>query len=139
MFIQESDYEVQVRQEIKTLLTNDNGNTLAIAERMAQDQIRAYIGGRFDMDAVFSSMGEKRDFFIVMLVIDLTLYHLWSKRSPRNTPEVRKVRYEDALQWLTDVSTGKTPTMLPPLEPSEDNTVSEISIQSRYKPNDNKF
>ena len=140
MFIEESDYEVQVRQELLQLLTNENDNTLTISERMAQDQIRSYLGGRYDMDVVFGKQGQQRDMFLVMIVIDLALYHLWSKRSPRNTPEVRKVRYQDALEWLQDVSTGKTPVSLPPLQaPENDNTPLEISITSRHAPNDNKF
>ncbi len=140
MFIQESDYEVQVRQEIKSLLTNDNANTLAVAERMAQDQIRGYLGGRYNMDLVFSKEGDRRDFYLLMIAIDLALYHLWSKRSPRNTPEIRKTRYNDAIEWLTNAGNGNTPTSLPAAEITEDNSKPvEISITSRYAPNDNKF
>lgn len=138
MFINESDYDVQVRQEILSLLDTSEGNAnLGTAERMAIDQIKQYIGGRYDCDTIFSATGENRDMFIVMITIDIALYHLWSKRAPRKIPELRAQRYQDALDWLKGVGDGTLKSDLPQLD--GDSFKSEVSIVSRYPQNFNKY
>ena len=138
MFINESDYDVQVRQEILSLLDTSEGNAnLGTAERMAIDQIKQYIGGRYDCDTIFSATGENRDMFIVMITIDIALYHLWSKRAPRKIPELRAQRYQDALDWLKGVGDGTLKSDLPQLD--DDSFKSEVSIVSRYPQNFNKY
>lgn len=138
MFINESDYDVQVRQEILSLLDSSDGNAnLGTAERMAIDQIKQYIGGRYDCKTIFSATGDDRDMFIVMITIDIALYHLWSKRAPRKIPELRAQRYQDALDWLKAVGDGTMQSDLPQL--GDDEYKSDISIVSRYKQNFNKY
>lgn len=52
-FIQETDYEVQARQEMIRLLDgSDERTALLKAERFAVSQIRKYIGGRYDCDTI---------------------------------------------------------------------------------------
>lgn len=137
-FITENDFEVQVRQEILSLLDgSDEKTAVALAARMATDQIRQYIGGRYDCDTIFAAEGENRDHFIVMITIDILLYHLWAKRAPRKIPEYRATRYQDALDWLKAVGSGEMDSALPQLPPDEYS--GNVWIKSKYKPNDNKF
>lgn len=137
-FIQESDYEVQARGELLRLLDGtDERAAILQAERFAISQIRKHLGGRYDCNTLFSATDEDRDDYIIMITIDLTLYHLWSKKSPKTTPEHRKIRYDDALAWLTSVGSGETPTDLPQLPTDE--YQGDVRIFSRYKPNDNKY
>lgn len=138
MFIQESDYEVQVRQEIMSILdTSTEKSALEMAERMAIDQIKSYLSGRYDMEAIFSKEGEERNHFLLMIAIDIALYHLWSKRAPRKIPEMRSQRYQDALDWLKTVGEGTLSTDLPQLQ--GDDFFGNCLIRSKYKPNVNKF
>lgn len=137
-FIQESDYEVQARQEMLRLLDDtDTRAAILQAERFAISQIRKYIGGRYDCNTLFSAKGEERDEYIIMITIDITLYHLWSKKAPKTIPENRKVRYNDALDWLTNVGSGEMPTDLPQLP--MDNYKGDVRVYSLYRPNDNKY
>lgn len=54
-FIQESDYEVQARDEMMRLLDKtENRAAILQAERFAISQIRKYIGGRYDCATIFS-------------------------------------------------------------------------------------
>jgi phage gp36-like protein len=138
-FINDSDYEVQVRSEILTLLDckeEDGMHALRFAEKMAMDQIRNYIGGRFDMNKVFAAEGDSRDMFIVMTTIDIALYHIWAKKAPRKIPEYRVVRYNDALDWLKEVANGSS-CNLPQL--SDDNYSGDFIIESKYRQNINKY
>ena len=135
-FITDTDYDVQTRQEILAILDNtDLHSKMRAAEKMAEDQIRNYIGGFYDMYSVFNKIGDERDQYIVMITIDSALYHLWSQKAPRKISEFRSQRYQDALDWLKIVAGGGK-CSLPPL-PGEV-FASDIIIQSRPL-NNNKY
>lgn len=137
-FIQQTDYEVQARKEILTLLDGtDERSAILKAERFAISQIRKYIGGRYDCQTIFSAVGYDRDDYIVMITIDIALYHLWAKKAPKSVPLHRKERYSDALDWLTNVGSGEMPTDLPQLP--TDSYRGDLRIYSLHKPNDNKY
>jgi phage gp36-like protein len=137
-FITDEDYEVQARNEILKMLDDTIDNTVfRRAEHMAIDQIKSNLAGRYDLTTVFDKEGDERNMFIVMTVIDMALYHIWAKKAPRQIPEVRKDRYQDAIDWLTAVSEGKRLTDLPRVEIGGND--SGVIIKSLYTPNGNKF
>ena len=59
--------------------------------------------------------GDTRDQLIKMHLIDLVLYHLHSRINPRNIPELRLTRRDEAISWLKMVNEGKITTGLPVL------------------------
>lgn len=122
---------------IRLLDGTDDRTALLQAERFAISQIRKYIGGRYDCDALFSATADQRDDYIIMITIDITLYHLWAKKAPKSVPEHRKERYSDALDWLTNVGSGSMPTDLPQLSTTD--YAGDVRITSRYQPNTNKY
>ena len=137
-FLTENDFEVQVRNEILTLLDGSVEKTaVELATRMATDQIRQYIGGKYDCDTIFAATGDDRDHFIVMITIDILLYHLWAKRAPRKIPEYRVTRYQDVLDWLKSVGSGELQSALPQLP--DDEYEGRIAIKSKYKPQNHKY
>jgi phage gp36-like protein len=138
MFITDDDYTVQAKQEVLTLLDpTEQRSALRQAEKYAIAEITKRIGGRYNMSDVFSKTDDERDMYIVMIVIDIALYHLYSQKAPRNTPKYRDTRYHDALDWLISVGSGETPTDLPTFP--EEIYKGEVRIFSLYKPNDNKY
>lgn len=115
-FIIDTDYDMQIKAEIKALLDTSNDlHALKRAEDTAMSQIRKYLSGRFDMSQIFidASDPDLRDQFIVTITIDITLYHLYSKTPHRDIPTHRANRYQDALNWLRDAGTGELATDLP--------------------------
>jgi len=137
-FLTENDFDVQVRQEILSLLDgSDEKTAVGLATRMATDQITQYIGGKYDCKTIFAAEGDNRDHFIVMITIDILLYHLWAKRAPRKIPEYRATRYQDALDWLKSVGSGELQSALPQLP--DDEYIGLISIKSKYEPNNHKY
>lgn len=137
-FITDSDYSVQARSEIIKMLdgTEDNAS-FRIAEKMSIDQLKKSLSGRYNLTTIFEKEGDERDMFIVMIIIDMSLYHMWSKKAPRMIPDYRKERYQDAIDWIKSVGEGKTPTDLPRI--ADDDYTGEIRIKSIYTKNDNKF
>jgi len=140
-FLKDSDYNVQIRSEIAKIIDNTTGSiNLLQAEGMAIAQIRNHIAGRYDCNKIFTPAGDvdTRDQYIVMIVIDLALYHLWSKEGPNNIPKTRELRYEDALKWLTAVQKGQDAD-LPALTNESGEEESDIRIWSEQTKESNRF
>lgn len=135
-FLTENDYSVQIRKEILHML-DDSQDKHAIrqAEDIAISQVKHHLSGRYDITELFNT--EDRDAYLIMLVIDLALYHLWSKKAPKEIPEYRAQRYQDAKDWLEKVGEGSIPTDLPPIH--TDINTGDIRLFSAYPPLNNKF
>jgi phage gp36-like protein len=63
--------------------------------------------------------GDNRDQQLVQYMIDISLYHIHSRISPRNIPEFRVKRYDDAVCWLKMVMEGDVTSAIPPLQPPQ--------------------
>lgn len=138
MFITDEDYDVQTQTDVLRLLdSSDDKHRLRQAEKYAMGEINKRLAGRYDMTAVFSKTGDDRDAYILMIAIDIAIYHLYSQKAPRQIPEYRQIRYDNALEWLRDTGTGSNPTDLPPI-PS-DEFKGQVRIWSIHKPNNNKY
>lgn len=142
-FLLTTDWDVQVRAEIARILdaTTESAKLLQ-AENMAIAQIKNHLSNRYDIAAIFApvpvSGTDERDKYIVMLTIDLALYHLWSKEGPNNIPKTRELRYTDAIEWLTAVQNGKPCNL--PLLPNDDGTITgDVRIWSKHKPENNRY
>jgi hypothetical protein len=143
-FLKESDYTVQLRSEISKIIDPSQQKTkLLKAENMAIGQIRNHIAGRYDCDAIFQRVAEGeaeptwRE-YIIMIVIDLALYHAWSGESPNSIPKHRELRYNDALKWLQDIQKGKSAD-LPEILNDDGESVNDVRIYSLHKPENNRF
>ncbi len=137
-FLTDDDYDVQLRSEIGRIIdTTDDKIKLRRAEDFAIAQIKNYIGGRYDLDKVFNCPKDERNDFIVMITIDIALYHLWSKEGANKIPQTRTDRYADALDWLKAVQKGAD-TQLPLIE-TDNKQSGNLRIWSKHKPSDNRF
>lgn len=141
-FIQETDYEMQVKQEIIRLLTAQefyNSAKLVRAEQTAIHQIRNRIGKRYDCSKIFAAVvpgdPDMRDQWIVTITIDIALYHLYSQTGSKDIPEHRANRYQDAIDWLKDVGNGDTIPELPTITDEDGNEYSEVRINSKPQEN----
>jgi hypothetical protein len=150
-YIVESDYSMQIKPEIIRLLGNIRDHSLTVdsydwynssnvirAEHTAIAQIRNRIGKRYNCDVLFGTAGAplvgdhfNRDQWIVTIVIDITLYHLYSQTGMKDIPQHRQDRYSDAIDWLRDVGNGTTQADLLPVTDTEGTEYSEVKIWSR--------
>ncbi len=143
-FLQESDYDVQVRSEISKIIDDtDNRTKILKAQKMAIAQMKNHLAGLYDVNAIFVDAPEDdeedtRDQYIVMLAIDITLYHLWTKEGGNNIPKTRELRYNDALEWLKAVQSGAQAD-LPALTNDNGEEISFVRIWSEGKQESNRF
>ena len=140
MFLTTEDYTALIRNEIKDiLLENYSEAKLRVAQQMAIDQVKNYLSGRYDVAEIFSKEGTERNAHIVMLTLDCTLYHLYTSTVPKRMPEIRSVRYQDAIDWLKAVGSGEISANLPLIKSQDGQQLLGIKIQSKYSPSSNKW
>ena len=133
MFLTTEDYTALIRNEIKDiLLENYSEAKLRVAQQMAIDQVKNYLSGRYDVAEIFSKEGTERNAHIVMLTLDCTLYHLYTSTVPKRMPEIRSVRYQDAIDWLKAVGSGEISANLPLIKSQDGQQLLGIKIQSKY-------
>jgi phage gp36-like protein len=133
-YLLDADYSVLIRADrLDTVLVGDSG-AKSWAERMAQAQMESYLRSRYNVAAIFSAATEPADLRhpdLVMYLVDMVLYHLHSRVQPRNIPELRQKRYDDALAWLEMVASGKLSPNLPDI-PEQEGTGAVSRFGSDY-------
>lgn len=103
-FINPEDYDASIHGEILSRLTRDDDAIVEICEDRAIAEMRGYLSARYDVDAIFSAEGSARNQLILMMAIDIAVYHLFSIHNPKNMSQIRKDRYERAVEWLKQVA-----------------------------------
>ncbi len=69
--------------------------------------MRSYLDKFYDCDAIFSARGEERHSLILMFALDITIYHIFSIHNPYKIADIRKERYDRAIEWLKGVARGQ--------------------------------
>jgi hypothetical protein len=69
--------------------------------------------GDYPKDNTYWKLKDNRDFTLVKIIIDITLYDLHSIINPRNIPQLRQDRYTGSVEFLKDVVRGKMNMDLP--------------------------
>jgi hypothetical protein len=71
----------------------------------------------------FWVFSDPRDAQMVLYLCDLVLYHLHARIAPRNIPELRVKRYDDAIEWLKMCAEGNVTPNLPLISPKQGNRI----------------
>ena len=106
-FIHPEDYDASIHSEILARLTRDDESIVEICEDRAVAEMRGYLSARYDVDAIFSAEGKSRNQLVLMMAIDITVYHLFCIHNPQKLSQMRKDRYERAVEWLKQVAAFK--------------------------------
>ena len=123
-FIQLSDYDATIHREIlDSLLRGDaaEGNAvIEVCENRAVATVRSLIGTRYDCDSIFSATGDERNVLVLKVCVDIAVYEIFCQHNPYKMSQVRKDRYDDAMQWLRDVRDFNANIEGAPLLPGDD-------------------
>lgn len=124
-FITLTDYDATIHREILDSLLRTGSETfdpqiVEICEDRAVSEMRSYLGKQYDCDAIFSARGTDRHQLILMFAIDITVYHIFCQHNPYKMSEIRKERYERAVEWLKAVAAAKVTIDGAPKLPEEE-------------------
>lgn len=106
-FINPEDYDASIHREILGSTTRDDESIVEICEDRAIAEMRGYLSARYDVDAIFSAEGDARNQLVPMMAIDIAVYHIFSIHNPQKMSQIRKDRYERAVEWLKQVAAFK--------------------------------
>lgn len=84
-FIDIKDYDASLHREILDALVRDDETLVEICEDRAIAEMRGYLSKRYDCNAIFSTTGKKRNQLILMMVIDIAVYHIFCIHNPQNS------------------------------------------------------
>lgn len=119
-FVDIKDYDASVHREILDALVRDDETLVEICEDRAIAEMRGYLSKRYDCNSIFSASGEERNLLILMMVIDIAVYHIFCIHNPQKLSQVRKDRYERAVEWMKAVANEEVSIDGAPLLPEED-------------------
>ncbi len=119
-FVDIKDYDASVHREILDALVRDDETLVEICEDRAIAEMRGYLSKRYDCNSIFSASGEERNQLILMMVIDIAVYHIFCIHNPQKLSQVRKDRYERAVEWMKAVAAEEVSIDGAPLLSEED-------------------
>ena len=97
-FIDLTDYDASIHSEILDALTRKDLSLVEICEDRAIAEARCYLSRRYDCDAIFGARGDARNQLVLMMVIDIAVYHIFCIHNPYKLSPIRKERYERAVE-----------------------------------------
>jgi phage gp36-like protein len=103
-FIETTDYDASIHREVLDALTREDNALVEICEDRAVAEMRGYLSRRYDADAIFSATGTGRNQLVLMMAIDIAVYHVFCIHNPQKLSQVRKDRYARAIEWLKQVA-----------------------------------
>ena len=118
-FIELSDYDATIFRDILDTLVREDETLVEICEDRAIEEMRCYLARRYDCDAIFAATGNERNQLILMMAIDIAVYHIFCIHNPQKLSDVRRERYERAVEWLKAVAAEQISIAGAPLLPEE--------------------
>lgn len=131
-FIDKKDYDATVHTEIIDSLTRKDDTIVEICEDRSIDQMKSYLSGRYDTDAIFKARGNDRLPLVLMMCLDISVYHIYCVGNPQKLSQMRKDRYDRAIEWLKGVQKGQITISGAPLKEDSSNA-SEYQMKSNPK------
>ena len=125
-FIELKDYDASIHSEILSALTRNDDAIVEICEDRAIAEMRGYLSGRYDCDKLFSATGSDRNQLVLMMLLDVAVYHLYCIHNPIKLSKIRKDRYDRAVEWMRAVKRGISIDGAPLLEKEERKTNYEM-------------
>ena len=84
-FISIADYDASIHREILDSLVREDISLVDICEDRAIAEMRSYLAKRYDCDSIFSQAGDNRHPLVLMMALDIAIYHIFSIHNPIKT------------------------------------------------------
>jgi len=122
-YLNAGDYLLQIQDVNLQQIINSNVAIRENADLLAEAEARSYLIQKYDFDAELAKTGTARDPQLLAYVVDIALFHLHSRIAPRNVPELRQTRYDNAIAWLKMCAFGDVTPKLTPISPAQGNRI----------------
>ena len=105
-YVTNDDYNLLIQDVNLQQIISSNVAIREQAELVAIGEARSYLIQKYKFDEELLKTSTDRDPQLLNYIIDLAVYHLHSRISPRNIPELRMTRYDNAVAWLKMCAMG---------------------------------
>ncbi len=110
-FIQLSDYDSTIHKDILDSLlrgeASENSAIIEDCEMQAIAEMKSYLNKAYDVEKIFTAEGKARHPLVLMMAKDIATYHIFCIHNPFKMSQIRKDRYERAIDWLKGVAKGE--------------------------------
>lgn len=127
IWLNENDLNKLIKAENLSAIIEDDTSILADAELATLEEIEGYLSNRYDVPAIWQTVGTDRNAMLVMRACDIMLYHIHSRINPNRIADLRIDRYNQAIDFLKSVAKGLLSPNLPAI------TTANGAIQTTFK------
>ncbi|HMO63312.1 MAG TPA: DUF1320 family protein [Ferruginibacter sp.] len=130
-FITKDDFPPNVHTDILDALTRGNDDVITDNAARSIDEVKAYLNGRYDTNAIFSADGDNRNKYILRITTTIALYYIYLIHNPRKLHQAMVDEFERAIETLEKIQKGViNPEGLPlPANEEDANSGTGQSIQ----------
>lgn len=121
MYLQKNDYKIRIRLNLLDLLLEsiaDNNVTaneiLEDADKIACDTIETKVSVLYSTDGEYSKTDNQRNGYILSLALSIALYEIYQRADDYEIPEKIVKNFNDAMDALDAIASGKAPIGLDP-------------------------
>lgn len=105
-YVNNEDFLLAIQDANLQQIISANTAVLDQAVLVAIGEARSYLVQKYKFDDELLKTGTDRDSQLLNYIIDLAVYHLHTRIAPRNIPQLRQTRYDNAIDWLKMCAMG---------------------------------
>ena len=135
MFITRDDLNKNLYVEIIDAITRLDETREEYGIRAAEEKVKSYLAWKYDLDFIFSKVGDERNFMIVYTVANIALYIIADVLE--SMPVTIQNAYENSMEYLKDLQAGKA--TLSGIPEPKDLETGEPDTYIRYGQPDNRY
>lgn len=129
MFLSNDEMKTHLYAENISVIQRDDETILTAAIQGAIVETKGYLKA-YDLEKVFSSVGEDRNPLLLIWVKDIATWHFLVLCNAGHELQLRQDRYDRAIAWLRGVQKGDIDPDLPAKEDENGNTAGIIKFGS---------
>ena len=115
MYLQKTDYAGRITMSLLDILIVEGPEVIiAGASKEAEDIIASMAGVLYNIAPEFAKLADDRNGYILSLAKSLALYFIYQRADDEDIPQKVIKNYDDAMNDLERISTGKKVLALPP-------------------------
>lgn len=120
-FLTQEDYKRKLKDHRLDQILDGEANLLADISEDAESMVADYLNARYDIEAIFSKLGNDRDRNVIRWTLNIATYFLYDLVEGVMMPERTAKDYDDTIKHLTNIADAKISAILPRRE-TEDGT-----------------
>ncbi len=104
-YLQNHELTSHLHEEVMEEIDRQDDSKLTTAIAAAISEMRGYLSF-YDVPVILATTGTAREPILLLYTKDIAVWHFIQLANPNVDMELRKIRYDRAIQWLKDVQKG---------------------------------